>query len=330
MYKKLFAIVLIFFLISSGITFQHANSSTLVKTHSLTPLQQFMMKIPISQIICPDNLQLVMKKSDGSPACVKVGNVSRLIERGWAIHVLPEYTKNGTKNSDMFDGGPLEIKTESVNYFENTIGYVAKPIQGSNFPGVVLIHEWWGLNDNIKSMARGLASHGYTVMAVDLYAGQVATTSDGARKLMLSFDEQKGMSNIDAAVTILKQNYNASKISTIGWCFGGSQSLNYALSGNKLDATVIYYGQPVTNTTKLSVIKWPILGFFGEKDQSISVDKVREFKSDLDSVGVENEIHIYPGLGHAFANPSGANYAPEQTKDAWNKTLSFLDSHLKS
>ena len=320
-----------FFLLSSWFTFQHVSGLEVpVKTHARTPLQQFMMKIPINQIICPDNLQLVMKKSDGSPACVRVNSVSVLIERGWAIHVLPEYTKNGTKNSDMFDGGPLEIRTALVNYFENTAGYVAKPMQGSNFPGVILIHEWWGLNDNIKSMARGLASHGYTVIAVDLYAGQVATTPDGARQLMLSFDVQKGISNIDAAVNLLKQNYNVTKISTIGWCFGGSQSLNYALSGNKLDATVIYYGQPVTNTTKLSAIKWPILGFFGEKDQSISVDKVREFKSDLDSVGVENEIHIYPGLGHAFANPSGANYAPEQTKDAWNKTLSFLDSHLKS
>jgi carboxymethylenebutenolidase len=93
---------------------------------------------------------------------------------------------------------------------------------------------------------------------------------------------------------------------------------------------VIYYGQPVTNVTKLSEIKWPILGFHGEKDQSISVDKVREFKSTLDTMGIKNEIHIYPGLGHAFANLSGANYAPKETNDAWNKTLSFLDGNLKS
>ena len=186
------------------------------------------------------------------------------------------------------------------------------------------------LNDNIKSMARGLASHGYVVMAVDLYAGQVATTPDGARQLLLSFDVQKGISNIDSAVNLLKQNYTVNKIATIGWCFGGSQSLNYALSGSKIDATVIYYGQPVTNTTKLSAIKWPVLGFFGEKDQSISASEVKKFKSSLDSIGVENQINIYPGLGHAFANPSGATYAPKETKDAWNKTLLFLDNHLKS
>lgn len=178
-------------------------------------------------------------------------------------------------------------------------------------------------------MARGLASHGYVAMAVDLYAGQVATTPDGARQLLLTFDEQKGISNINSAAIYLRQNYNTTKIATIGWCFGGSQSLNYALSGNRIDATILYYGQPVTDTSKLSEIKWPILGFFGGSDQSIPVEKVREFKSALDSMGIVNEIHVYPGLGHAFANPSGANYAPKETQDAWNKTLSFMDRNLK-
>lgn len=329
--QQKFLVLVIIVLTLALFTVQHANGLQAVpeKIHTLSPLQQMRMHVPINQITCPDNLQIIMKKSDGSPACVKTENVAILIERGWAIHVLPEYTTEGTKNSDMFDGGPVEIKVSLVNYFENTTGYVARPIQEGNFPGVILIHEWWGLNNNIKSMARGLASHGYVVLAVDLYAGQVATTPDGARQLLLSFDEQKGMSNINAAVNLLRQSYNVTKIATIGWCFGGSQSLNYALSGNKMDATIIYYGQPVTNTTKLSSIKWPILGFFGENDQSIQVDKVREFKSALDSIGVENEIHVYPGLGHAFANPSGANYAPHETSDAWNKTLSFMDKYLR-
>lgn len=326
MHTKLVVFLLIIVLVSSY-TIQHANSSSSGKIFS--PLQQSKMHVSINQIICPDNLLLVMKKSDGSPACVKESSESILIERGWALHVLPDYTVGGSKNSDMFDGGPLEIKTDSVNYFENTSGYLAEPIQKGNFPGVILIHEWWGLNDNIKGMARGLASHGYIALAVDLYAGQVATTSDGARKLLLTFDEQKAMQNIDAAEYTLKQKYHATKIGTIGWCFGGSQSLNYALSGNKVDATVLYYGQPVTNTTALSVIKWPVLGFYGDRDQSNSLDKIKEFKSDLDSLGIQNEIYIYPGLGHAFANPSGATYAPKETRDAWNKTVSFFENNLK-
>ncbi len=326
MHKKLVVFLLIIVLTSSY-TIQHANSSSSGKI--LSPLQQSKMHVSINQIICPDNLLLVMKKSDGSPACVKESSEPILIERGWALHVLPDYTAGGAKNSDMFDGGPLEIKTVPVNYFENSTGYLAEPTQKGDYPGVIMIHEWWGLNDNIKSMARGMASHGYIVLAADLYAGQVATTSEGARKLLLIFDEQKAMQNIGAAEYTLKQKYNATKIGTIGWCFGGSQSLNYALSGNKVDATVLYYGQPVTNTTALSVIKWPVLGFYGDKDQSNSLDKIKEFKSDLDSLGIQNEIYIYPGLGHAFANPSGATYAPKETSDAWNKTVSFFENNLK-
>ena len=331
MHKKMISIFWIIVLAMSLYTLQHGTNSEAIsqKSHAMSPLQQARMHVSINQIICPEGLEIVMKKSDGSPACVKKNNISILIERGWAIHVLPEYTTSGIKNSDIIQGGPLKIREIPLNYFENATGYLAEPIQGSGFPGVILIHEWWGLNDNIKSMARALASHGYIVLAVDLYAGQVATTPDGARQLLLSFDEQKAMENIGSAVNILKHNYNTTKVATIGWCFGGSQSLNYALSGNKVDATVLYYGQPVTNTTKLSVIKWPVLGFYGDKDQSNPLDKIKEFKTDLDDMGIQNEIYIYPGIGHAFANPSGATYAPKETSDAWNKTVSFLDKYLK-
>jgi len=330
MHKKMISIFWIIVLAMSLYTLHGTNSEAISqKSHAMSPLQQARMHVSINQIICPEGLEIVMKKSDGSPACVKKNNVSILIERGWAIHVLPEYTTSGIKNSDIIQGGPLKIREIPLNYFENATGYLAEPIQGSGFPGVILIHEWWGLNDNIKSMARALASHGYIVLAVDLYAGQVATTPDGARQLLLSFDEQKAMENIGSAVNILKHNYNTTKVATIGWCFGGSQSLNYALSGNKVDATVLYYGQPVTNTTKLSAIKWPVLGFYGDKDQSNPLDKIKEFKTDLDDMGIQNEIYIYPGIGHAFANPSGATYAPKETSDAWNKTVSFLDKYLK-
>jgi len=330
MYKPLILITLVLITTLFTFTLNHVEGSEIQNLHVDSPLQQAKMNIPINQIVCPDNLQLVMKKNDGSPACVRSTTVSVLIQRGWGVHVLPNYTTEGVKNSNMLNAGPLTITTDSVNYFENTTGFLARPSQDGKFPGVILIHEWWGLNDNIKSMARDLASHGYTVLAVDLYAGQIATTSDGARQLLLSFNQEKGMSNIDSAVKLLKEKYGVEKIATIGWCFGGSQSLNYALSNNKLDATVIYYGQPVTNATKLSVIKWPVLGFYGDKDQNFPEAQIKEFQLALDSVGVENEIHIYPGLGHAFANPSGATYAPEETKDAWNKTLIFLEKYLKS
>ena len=97
----------------------------------------------------------------------------------------------------------------------------------------------------------------------------------------------------------------------------------------KMHATVIYYGNLQTNTSRLSVIKWPVLGIFGEKDTSIPVETVKKFDAALDELKIENEIYIYPNVGHAFANPSGANYAPNETKDAWEKTLAFLERNLK-
>jgi len=295
----------------------------------LSPLQQFKSGISIEKIKCKEGLQLVMKKTNGNPACLRSETVATLIERGWAIHVLPEYTKDEPQNSEMFDEGSFDIATSQVNYFEDAQGFLAKPSADGIYPGVILIHEWWGLNDNIKDMARDLASHGYVALAVDLYAGQVATTSDGARQLVTTFDSAKGIENIRSAAEFLKQNHGVEKIATIGWCFGGSQSMNFAISGNTLDATIIYYGQPVTNVTQLSKISWPVLGIFGDLDQSIPVEKVNEFQSSLNQLGIQNEIVIYPGVGHAFANPSGASYAPEETKDAWQKTLAFLENYLK-
>ena len=131
-------------LASSWFSFHQIDHVDAINTRSyMSPLQQFKTNTSISNVVCQDNLLLLMKKSDGSPACVSPSSMTVLIERGWAIHVLPEYTKEGTKNSDMFNRGPFEIKTESVNYFENTTGYIARPVKESNFPGVILIHEWW-------------------------------------------------------------------------------------------------------------------------------------------------------------------------------------------
>lgn len=292
-----------------------------------SPKSQFENGITIDKIVCQTGLELVMKKSDGTPACIKPVSVSRLVERGWALHVLPDYSKDNT-NSEAFARGDLSVITDEVNYFENYTGFVARPDNTENYPGIVMIHEWWGLNDNIRDMAKELASHGYVVLAVDLYGQPAATTADEARQLVSSYDLQQGVSNMNAAVDYLVNNYNAKKIGSIGWCFGGGQSLNLAIDNDHIDATVIYYGSLTSDKAKLSHIKWPVLGIFAGLDQGIPVESVHEFESSLNELNIKNEIHIYPNVNHAFANPSGANYAPEETQDAWKKTLSFFDQNL--
>lgn len=231
-------------------------------------------------------------------------------------------------NEEMLDNGnETPVIGNNVSYFNGANGYLVRPEAPGNYPGVVMIHENRGLRPEIISMAEQLAKEGYIVLAVDLL-GDVVETQDEARALTEKYDQQRGVENMKAAVDYLKSQ-GVTKIASLGWCFGGGQSLQFALSGESLDATVIYYGRLATTTQALAPIKWPVLGIFAGEDQSISVESVNQFDRALDSLGVINEIYIYPGVGHAFANPSGMNYAPTETLDAWQKTVVFLEKNLK-
>jgi carboxymethylenebutenolidase len=205
-------------------------------------------------------------------------------------------------------------------------------------PAVIMIHEFWGINDNIRSMANTLAKQGgYIVLAVDLFKGQSTKDPNQAMQLVQSArsNPQEAISNLQAAVKYVRSLpfVNSSKIASIGWCFGGGQSLQLALHSEQqqqpLAATILYYGTPlVTDKAELSKIKWPVLGIFGDHDQAIPLQEIEKFKAALDADSITNEIYIYKGLGHAFANPSGDNYAPKETEDAWHKTLAFLKKYV--
>ncbi len=230
--------------------------------------------------------------------------------------------------SDIIRMGTLAIDSENVEYSKGVTGYYAYPAESGKYPGVILIHEWWGLTSNIKDMARNLASHGYRVLAVDLYSGKIAENMKEAQSAVSNVIESKSMSNIGEAKKFLLEK-DSSKVAVLGWCFGGGQALRYSMSsGGGLSATVIYYGTLSTDSARLSRLKWPVLGIFGDKDTSIPVESVNAFQMVLNKNKTPNEIYIYPGVGHAFANPTGSNYAPKETKDAWEKTLNFLDKYL--
>lgn len=208
-------------------------------------------------------------------------------------------------------------------------GYMSAENTDEELPLVVMIHEWWGLNDNIKYMADLLASEGYRVMAIDLYDGEVAEESSQAGELAGSVrsNPEEAVAKMQAAIDWVESEYGYTGVASMGWCFGGQQSLNLSLASD-LDATVIYYGNLVTSTEELESISGPVLGIFGAEDGGIPVEEVRAFESSLDELGVENYINIYDGVGHAFANPSGSNYAAEETLDAWAKTTEFLNENL--
>jgi carboxymethylenebutenolidase len=234
-----------------------------------------------------------------------------------------------TKNAETLTSlQNLPITTEEVAYFPEANGYFVRPSDGAAYPGIVMIHENRGLRPETKMAAEQLAKEGYMVIAVDLLGG-TAETQDEARALTADFSPETGVANMREAVKFLRAK-GATKIASLGWCFGGRQSVALAISGEPLDATVVYYGGSMaTKEAELRPIKWPVLGIFGAEDQGIPISMVEEFETSLNTLKVENEIYIYPGVGHAFANPSGMNYAPNETKDAWVKTLAFLSKHLK-
>ncbi|MEM1096036.1 MAG: dienelactone hydrolase family protein [Bacteroidota bacterium] len=239
--------------------------------------------------------------------------------------------------SGMTDVDTDDVNTETVTYGtvngQAVTGYMATPLDGAaDLPGLIVIHEWWGLNDNIEAMTRAYAAQGYRALAVDLYGNEVAEDPQGARALMQAAmgDIPTAHANLAAAHAYLTEA-GAAKVGSVGWCFGGSMSLQTGLAlPNDLDAMVIYYGRVPDDADLLAPLAMPILGLFGEADGGIPVSSVNAFESTLTDLDKDVEIVIYEGAGHAFANPSGQNYQEAAATDSWAKTLAFFEQHLKS
>lgn len=229
------------------------------------------------------------------------------------------------------------VRTETVSYAtvdgRPIRGYLARPRGGADPQAAILvIHEWWGLNDNIRSMTERLAGEGYAALAVDLYEGEVGAEPSQARRLVQRAQGRRAalLENLRQARAYLGRELGVSRVGTIGWCFGGGWSLQTALlMPDEIDATVIYYGRLVTDRDQLRPLGMPILGIFGAEDRGITVESVREFEAALKSLGRDAEIHIYDGADHAFANPSGTRYHAEAARDAWQKTVAFFAANLK-
>ena len=223
-----------------------------------------------------------------------------------------------------------DVDTQSVAYSGSTTGYLAHPKGSGHYPAVVMIHEWWGLNDNVKMEARRLAGEGYTVLAVDLYHGKTAQTAEEARNLVIDVvhNPNDALANLDAAVSYVK-SHGAKKVGMLGWCFGGAWSIQGALSdASHLDADVAYYGTPVTDPAKLTKFP-PFLGLYGGADEGIPADSVHKMQTALESLHKPVEVKIYDGAYHAFANPSGPRYNKAAADDAWQRTTTFLAKYLK-
>ena len=226
-----------------------------------------------------------------------------------------------------------ESKTVSYKSGDETVqGILYTPKDKGPFPGLIVIHEWWGLNDWVKDQASKLADQGYAALAIDLYRGKVATTPDEAHQIMRGVPEDRAKRDLHAAFDYLSSQPNVKKdrIGAIGWCMGGGYALDVALQETTLAATVINYGHLATDPESLKKINAPILGLFGAQDKGITPDDVKQFEQTLKQLGKKIEVKEYADAGHAFENSNNKQgYREADAQDAWKRTVDFLASTLK-
>jgi carboxymethylenebutenolidase len=215
---------------------------------------------------------------------------------------------------------------------ETASAYLALPEGGGKKPAILVIQEWWGLNDFIKQKADHFAAQGYVALAPDLYGGQATTDPMKAHELS-RVPPENVMRHLKAAVAFLKSraDVDADRMASIGWCFGGGYSLELAFEqAPPLSGAVIYYGRLVADRGVIANLRVPLLGNFGARDQGIPVESVRAFESRAKQEGKSVDFKIYADAGHAFASSSDPKvYRPEDAKDADARADAFLAKVLK-
>lgn len=226
------------------------------------------------------------------------------------------------------------LTTGMVNYPDDEdeilSGYLARPEDGEPVPAIIVIQEWWGLNEHIYDVTNRFAQQGYVALAPDLYKGEVATEPDEARKLVMELDMEEAVNEIQQAISyLLEQDYVAGDTAgVVGFCMGGGLSLQTAVAERRLGAAIAFYGSPLT-PEQAADAQAPILGLYGAEDQGIPVDNVRAMEEALAEAGITNEFHVYEDADHAFFNDTRESaYNAEASADAWQQTLDWFEQHL--
>jgi carboxymethylenebutenolidase len=188
---------------------------------------------------------------------------------------------------------------------------------------VMLVHEWWGLNDQIKSVASELANQGWVALAIDLYGGKVASKPEDAETYMKAVSVEEARETMSTWFDWLKAHPDGNgKVATLGWCFGGGMALQASLD-RPTNGTIVYYGNVARTAEELMQLKGPVLGQFASQDQWINPPMVDGFEAAMKKAGKVLEVHRYDA-NHAFANPTGQNYDAADARKAWDQTVAFL------
>ena len=209
-------------------------------------------------------------------------------------------------------------------------GYLAIPDKGTG-PGVLVIQEWWGLVDHIKDVCDRFANEGYVALAPDLYHGKTTRSPNEAGKLMMAMQIDEAEKDLRGAIKFLinHEASTADKVGTVGFCMGGALSLYAATKNPQVGACVVFYGGHPNVKPDLANLQAPMLGIYAERDGSVTPESVRELERQLKALGKSVEVHIYPGVDHAFFNDQRADvYNAKAAADAWRRTIELFAKHL--
>lgn len=229
---------------------------------------------------------------------------------------------------------PLDAGAGMITFTQGSTqvnGYLSVPRGEGTHPAVIVVQEWWGLNDWVKEQTDSLAKYGYLALAVDLYKGKVAYDQETAHQLMSGLDEDEAIRTLRAAADFLRarDDVRAHAIGSIGWCMGGKFSIRLAAADPGIRACVMYYGAPITDPSAIKGIQAAVLGNFGGDDKGPTPEQVKTFEKALRKAGKRVDFKVYPGAGHAFANDSRPEtYRAEAAADGWRRALGHFAREL--
>lgn len=240
--------------------------------------------------------------------------------------------KPGALEAAERPGGADTAQVRIGSGSHSTAAFVAWPAGKGPFPAVVVVHEWWGLNAQIRGVARRLAQEGYVAIVPDLYRGRRAEDAEHAHELMRGLDESAAVADLGAAVAWLagQPRVAAARTGAVGFCMGGRLAELLALDQPDLDAVVMFYGRPETDPARLAKLHASLQGHFGANDRGIGNDQIDALRNGLVKAGKGHDVHVYSGAGHAFMNEERSSYHADAARQAWARMLQFLQKHLKA